>query len=173
MSRALTRFVRFLGKDGKVYCGDASAVSDVTTMKEAEVLTGNIFDGSATKAGLQKIDRILAPVFPTEILCIGLNYQKHYEESAKGRGIPVPDCPAIFMKAVNSISHPGSDIWIPELEFGDHIDYEVELAMVVGRHCSNVSPREAMDYIFGFTVANDVSNRYWQNNAGAGQWIKG
>lgn len=62
---------------------------------------------------------------------------------------------------------------MPQIENGESLDWEVELAMVIGKECRNVKAADAMDYVCGYTVANDVSQRFWQNNAGAGQFIKG
>ena len=62
---------------------------------------------------------------------------------------------------------------MPDIEYGEQLDWEVELAAVIGKRCRNVSKEDALKYVAGYTVANDVSSRHWQKNAGAKQWIKG
>jgi len=110
---------------------------------------------------------------PADILCIGLNYMKHWEESAKIRQIPLPERPVLFMKSGSALNHPEGDIWFPQLPNGETLDWEVELAIVIKKPCRNVKKEEALDYVLGYTVANDVSCRHWQTKAGADQWIKG
>eukprot|EP01060_Flectonema_neradi_P010832 TRINITY_DN1791_c1_g1_i4.p1 TRINITY_DN1791_c1_g1~~TRINITY_DN1791_c1_g1_i4.p1 ORF type:complete len:305 (+),score=96.09 TRINITY_DN1791_c1_g1_i4:67-915(+) len=164
-----TRIIRFLSAEGNVVFGEEPKKG----CRFADVLEGSIADGW-TKTGKQAmIDTMLSPIVPTEIFCIGLNYMKHYHESAAGRGIPLPDKPSIFAKALSSLNHHDRPVWIPALERGDELDYEVEFTFVIGKPCRNVSPDEALDYVLGYTVGNDVSSRHWQKNAGAGQWIKG
>ena len=164
-----TRIIRFLSAEGKVLYGEEPRSGH----RFADVLEGGIADGW-TKTGKQAmIDTMLSPIIPTEIFCIGLNYMKHYQESALGRGIPLPEKPAIFAKALSSLNHHDRPVWIPALERGAELDYEVELTFIIGKPCRNVTPEEALDYVLGYTVGNDVSSRFWQKNAGAGQWIKG
>lgn len=98
---------------------------------------------------------------------------KHYEESAKKRGIALPTQPVIFMKPSSALAHPEQEVWMPQIEHGEQLDWEVELSIVIGKACRNVKKENALDYVLGYTVGNDVSSRHWQKNAGAGQWIKG
>ncbi|KAJ9446116.1 hypothetical protein DIPPA_27862 [Diplonema papillatum] len=169
MSRPITRIIRFLSKDGKVYLGEQPPPG----ARAATVLEGNVFETLARTDKTAVIDRLLSPIVPTEIFCIGLNYLKHFEESAKLRGHTLPEKPAIFCKSRASLNHPESPVWIPRLPRGDELDYEVELAFVIGKTCRNVSKETALSYVHGYTVGNDVSSRHWQKNAGAGQWNKG
>jgi 2-keto-4-pentenoate hydratase/2-oxohepta-3-ene-1,7-dioic acid hydratase in catechol pathway len=170
MSSGVTRIIRFIGEDGKTYFGEEPPTTDTP----ASILVGNVFDGSLARTGeSMKISKLLAPTIPTDIFCIGLNYMRHYEESAKKRGIPLPDQPVIFMKPSSTLAHPGQDIWIPRIEHGEEFDWEVELTIVIGKECRNVTKEEALDYVLGYIVGNDVSSRHWQKNAGGSQWVKG
>lgn len=109
----------------------------------------------------------LAPVVPPTILCIGLNYAKHAAEGGK----PAPAQPMWFMKLPGALQHPGAPIRIPQQQPSTKVDYEAELAIVLGREACNVPRCQAYDYILGYTCANDVSARDWQHPArGGGQW---
>ncbi len=113
--------------------------------------------------------KLLAPLQPSGILAIGLNYRKHAEEGGKG----VPERPMLFMKSLNTVQHPGDPIEIPQKLRSTEVDYECELAVVIGRRCKNVSRAEALNYVLGYTCANDVSARDWQQRWGGGQFCQG
>eukprot|EP01064_Diplonema_japonicum_P006653 TRINITY_DN14498_c1_g2_i2.p1 TRINITY_DN14498_c1_g2~~TRINITY_DN14498_c1_g2_i2.p1 ORF type:complete len:296 (+),score=78.67 TRINITY_DN14498_c1_g2_i2:44-889(+) len=164
----ISRVIRFLS-EGQVYLGEEPAnKSD----REAEVLEGDIHQGLTRTGTTRPVERNLAPLIPREILCIGLNYMKHFEEATKGQ-IPLPDKPTVFMKSLSSLNDPESPVWMPQLEHGQSLDYEVELAFVIGKICKNVKKEDALKYVLGYMVSNDVTSRHWQKNAGAGQWVKG
>jgi 2-keto-4-pentenoate hydratase/2-oxohepta-3-ene-1,7-dioic acid hydratase in catechol pathway len=120
-----------------------------------------------------KIRKLLTPLVPTDIFCIGLNYMKHYEEGAKKRGVPLPEKPPVWLAPSTSLLNPDEDIWMPALQHGDQLDWECELTIVIGKACRNVKKEVALDYVLGYTVGIDVSCRHWQRNAGASQWTKG
>jgi 2-keto-4-pentenoate hydratase/2-oxohepta-3-ene-1,7-dioic acid hydratase in catechol pathway len=101
-----------------------------------------------------------------KFICIGLNYADHAAES----GLDVPPEPVMFMKATSAICGPNDPIIIPR--GSEKTDWEVELAVVVGRRAKYVSEAEALDYVAGYTVTNDVSERAFQIER-AGQWTKG
>lgn len=111
----------------------------------------------------------LAPLQPAQILGIGLNYRRHAEES-KAR---IPEQPVLFVKGINTLQHPGQPIILPRFLASTEVDYECELAVIIGRACKNVRREEALDYVFGYTCANDVSARDWQLARGGGQWCRG
>lgn len=113
--------------------------------------------------------RIGVPIVrPSTILCVGLNYVDHANESS----MKVPDEPILFTKAPNCLVGPSDNVLMPR--GATKVDYEVELAVVIGRQCRYLdSPEQAMPHIAGFTISNDVSEREWQLNRGGGQWIKG
>ncbi|WP_339864139.1 fumarylacetoacetate hydrolase family protein [uncultured Algoriphagus sp.] len=103
---------------------------------------------------------------PSKIICIGLNYRKHAIES----GMAVPEVPIIFMKATSSLCGPFDNILIPKNSV--KTDWEVELAVVIGKRAKYVSKENAMEYVAGYCVHNDVSERDFQLHHG-GQWVKG
>lgn len=112
-------------------------------------------------------ERIGCPVSkPSKIICIGLNYAKH----AKETNAPVPKEPIIFFKSTTAVSGPNDDIIIPKNS--SKTDWEVELAVVIGKRASYVEENEAMDYLAGYCLHNDVSEREFQVERG-GQWVKG
>ena len=112
-------------------------------------------------------ERLAAPFArPSKILCIGLNYAKHAAET----GAPSPAEPILFMKSTTSLAGPNDDIIIPKNSV--KTDWEVELAFVIGKKASYVSEREAMDYVAGYVLHNDVSEREFQLERG-GTWDKG
>ena len=101
-----------------------------------------------------------------KFICIGLNYADHAAES----GLDVPAEPVVFMKATSAITGPNDNIIKPRNS--TKLDWEVELGIVIGKHASYVEPGEAMEYIAGYCVINDVSERNFQLERG-GQWDKG
>jgi 2-keto-4-pentenoate hydratase/2-oxohepta-3-ene-1,7-dioic acid hydratase in catechol pathway len=110
---------------------------------------------------------LLAPVpHPGKIVAIGRNYRAHAEEE----GVEPPDAPLIFAKWPTSVVGPGAEIrWDPDLTA--QVDYEAELAVVIGRRARRVTVAEALDYVAGYTCLNDVSARDLQ--FGDGQWVRG
>jgi 2-keto-4-pentenoate hydratase/2-oxohepta-3-ene-1,7-dioic acid hydratase in catechol pathway len=115
------------------------------------------------------IERRLAPIVPTDILCIGLNYRAHAEET----GARIPENPVLFIKASNTLNDP--DGVIPLTPHSAQVDYEGELVVIVGRDARNVSRDRALDYVLGYTCGNDVSARDWQRDKalGGGQFCRG
>jgi 2,4-didehydro-3-deoxy-L-rhamnonate hydrolase len=111
--------------------------------------------------------RIGSPIArPSKILCIGLNYAKH----AKETGAAIPTEPILFMKSTTSLTGPFDNIIIPKNS--EKTDWEVELGVVIGKKASYVSEEEAMDYVAGYVLHNDVSERAFQLERG-GTWDKG
>jgi 2-keto-4-pentenoate hydratase/2-oxohepta-3-ene-1,7-dioic acid hydratase in catechol pathway len=103
---------------------------------------------------------------PGKFIAIGLNYSDH----AKETGAKVPTEPIIFMKATSSINGPNDDIKISK--DSKKLDWEVELGIVIGKNLKNISEAEASEYILGYCMVNDVSEREWQIEK-LGQWVKG
>lgn len=124
---------------------------------------------------LRVSDRVVSPgkvLFPVEapnILGIGLNYRRHAEEGGKG----LPEKPMLFLKGTNSLQNPGDPILLPRRLASREVDYEGELAVVIGRACKNATRANALDFVLGYTVANDVSSRDWQFKWGGGQFCQG
>ena len=112
-------------------------------------------------------ERLGAPLFrPSKIVCIGLNYAKHAAES----GMDVPKEPVIFFKATSAIVGPNDDVIIPR--GSEKTDWEVELAVIIGKETSYVTEEDAMEYVAGYCLHNDYSERAFQLEQG-GQWVKG
>ena len=110
--------------------------------------------------------RLHAPISrPEKIVAIGLNYEDHAAET----GAEIPEKPVVFTKYPNTIVGPGEPIRIPPI--AEQIDYEAELAVVIGRTTRNVPESEALEYVFGYANANDVSSRDLQFSEG-GQWTR-
>ena len=103
---------------------------------------------------------------PGDFLAIGLNYKEH----ADGTNSKIPTEPILFNKSTGCIQGPNDSIIKPINS--EKLDYEVEVAMVIGKIARNVSEKEAPNYIFGYCMVNDISERSWQKDRG-GQWIKG
>ena len=103
---------------------------------------------------------------PGNFFAIGLNYKAHAEET----GAKPPNFPVVFNKSVHSIVGPNDNVIIPQNS--KKLDHEVEIAMVIGKKAKRVLEKDAQDYIFGYCICNDVSEREWQKNKG-GQWVKG
>jgi 2-keto-4-pentenoate hydratase/2-oxohepta-3-ene-1,7-dioic acid hydratase in catechol pathway len=110
--------------------------------------------------------RLLAPVpRPGKIICVGLNYRDH----AKETGQPIPAEPVLFSKYANSVVGPGADVVVPPE--AEQIDYEAELAVVIGRRAGAVPAERALDHVAGYACANDVSSRSLQFRSA--QWLLG
>jgi 2-keto-4-pentenoate hydratase/2-oxohepta-3-ene-1,7-dioic acid hydratase in catechol pathway len=102
---------------------------------------------------------------PTKVICIGLNYRRHAEETNS----PIPATPVIFSKFNNSIAAHGEDVPLPPVD--TEYDYEAELGVVIGKIARNVSEADALDYVFGYCTADDVSARELQRRTS--QWVLG
>ena len=103
---------------------------------------------------------------PGNFFAIGLNYKAHAEET----GAKPPEFPVVFNKSVHSIIGPNDNVIIPKNS--QKLDHEVEIAMVIGKKAKRVSEKDAQEYILGYCVCNDISEREWQKEKG-GQWVKG
>ncbi len=156
------RLIRYQDSSGNILHGQQQP--DGTTL----AINGDIFGTHEVTREVADVQKILAPVQPTAILCIGLNYRKHAEES----NMDIPTYPVLFMKNPAAVQNPGDPIMLPTTLKSDSVDYECELAVVIGKAARNVSKADALDYVLGYTCANDVSARDWQKNGG-GQWCRG
>lgn len=156
----IIRYIDFLGSVGFGQLDDGGIVHKIY---------GDIFNTCTVSEEIVEVKKILAPLIPASILCIGLNYRHHAEESK----MKIPKLPILFLKAVNTVQNPGDPIFIPRKLASDEVDYECELAVIIGKKCKNVSRNNALDYVFGYTCANDVSARDWQVRLGGGQWCRG
>lgn len=157
------KLFRLLDRDGVLQFGIQSSDGSLRVME------GNLFGEFRTTSRPVEIGKLLAPIVPSTILCIGLNYRQHAEET----GAKIPNHPILFMKSPASLQHPGDPILLPRHLASHEVDFECELAVVIGKTCKNVSKKNALRYVLGYTCANDVSARDWQKRGGGGQWCRG
>lgn len=147
-------------------------------------LSGEIDDIAGTnlsRAGLERIARLDPKSLPKadpsrrlgpcvggvgNFIAVGLNYADHAAET----GAPIPSEPILFTKATSSLAGAHDDVIIPKNSA--KTDWEVEIAIVIGEEAHNVSEADALDYVAGYCLCNDVSERAWQKERG-GQWVKG
>ena len=131
-------------------------------------IRGEMFGTHEFRGDPVRVARLIAPVDPPNIIAIGLNYRKHAEEQELAK---MPSEPLIFLKATTALCGPGDAIVLPA-SAPTEVDYEAELAIVVGRRARNVSEQDAMGFVLGFTCANDVSARDCQKLRDK-QWARG
>ncbi|EGO51424.1 hypothetical protein NEUTE1DRAFT_70153 [Neurospora tetrasperma FGSC 2508] len=173
---SFTRLVRFLARDGRTYYGDAilpQGVSDIRAAKQARLITGDIFGSYTVTDQVADIRLLLSPLAPEDVRTVrflGLNYEQHAREA----NMPIPTYPVLFYKPVTSLSGPTDPIPISRMaQEGEGLDYECELVAIIGKRCRDVSEDQALDYVLGYAVGNDVSHRDWQIKRGGGQWSLG
>ncbi|EXL91301.1 hypothetical protein ACKRZS_011698 [Fusarium odoratissimum] len=167
---SIQRLIRFVSKDdGKTYYGAANE-----SLQNARPLEmGNPFSASIQIVDRQhSIAKLLCPIdleHVRSVVCIGLNYTDHAEEAR----MAIPKVPVVFFKPVTALTGPYDDLVLPRTSWEKgRLDYESELVIVIGKKASRVSKDDALDYVFGYTVGNDISNRAWQlePHLGGGQW---
>lgn len=143
----LVQYIRFMGSDGPRW-GRVQG----ETVRE---LSGAPYAGGQEtgRTGMLSELQLLAPVEPTKLLCIGRNYADH----AKELGNQAPTEPMFFLKAPSALIGTGESVVVPHKEHSVH--WEAELAVVIGRRARQVSEAEALSYVFGYTIANDISDR--------------
>jgi 2-keto-4-pentenoate hydratase/2-oxohepta-3-ene-1,7-dioic acid hydratase in catechol pathway len=157
------RIIRYQDTQGRPHYASEQADGS------ARRIEGDIFGHYTVTEDVVRPLRLLAPVVPTQILCIGLNYRRHAAES----GAAIPERPVLFAKGINTLQNPGDPILIPTHLRSSEVDYECELAVVIGKSCKNVREEDALGYVLGYTCCNDVSARDWQLRWGGGQWCRG
>ena len=140
------------------------AWATLTPDGDTKAIEGDLFGDHTVSDRHVTPSRILAPVAPSNIIGIGLNYRKHADEGKRA----VPERPMWFVKTTGSVQHPGEPIVLPSSS--TKVDYEGELAVVIGRDAKNISPDIALDYVLGYTIGIDVSARDWQRDLGGGQF---
>lgn len=157
------KIVRYQNLEGTISYGAVQADNSILRLE------GDPYAGLQPTQQPAKAAKLLAPIAPTQILGVGLNYRHHAQES----NMAIPENPVLFMKGLNTLQNPGDPILLPTHLPSQEVDYECELAVVIGRACKNVSRAEALEYVLGYTCANDVSARDWQIKRGGGQWSRG
>lgn len=155
--------IRFIDETNQIQYGHKYAKGTAILLK------GKLLNGFKDTGKKIAVKKVLAPLKPAAILCIGLNFHKHAAET----GLKIPRYPVLFMKNPASINNPGDPVVIPKSCLNPpEVDYEAELAVIIGKTAKNVSAEQALNYVFGYTIANDVSARRWQKKAGSMQWSR-
>jgi 2-keto-4-pentenoate hydratase/2-oxohepta-3-ene-1,7-dioic acid hydratase in catechol pathway len=157
------KIIRYQDVNGVI--GYAAQQPDGRALK----IRGEILDPIKVTKTEADVRQVLAPLVPAVIFCIGLNYRRHAEES----GAAIPTFPVVFMKNPAAVQDPGGPIEVPTHLKSTEVDYECELAVVIGRRCKNVKRDQALDFVLGYTCGNDVSARDWQGRWGGSQWCRG
>jgi 2-keto-4-pentenoate hydratase/2-oxohepta-3-ene-1,7-dioic acid hydratase in catechol pathway len=157
------KIIRYVNFAGKIEYGSEQIDGS------AYVLRGDIYREFEVTRNRAEIKKRLAPIVPSTIWCIGLNYRQH----AKETNSRIPDYPVVFAKSPSALQNPNDPIQIPMHLRSEEVDFECELAVVVGRTCKNVSRNQALSHVLGYTCANDVSARDWQIKWGGTQWCRG
>jgi len=174
----MTKFVQFVNKsnpnDLRVgVFNNNDSITDITenhTSLDSILQKGQLQSINSQNCPTVPLSEIeyRAPLYhPSKLCCIGKNYIDHAKEVGEG----IPKEPLIFNKLPSSITHHEGDIINPEI--GAKLDWEGELAVVIGKTCRNVKKENAMEYVAGYTCANDVSARDWQKKRNMGQWLIG
>jgi len=179
-----SRLIRFVAQDGKVYFGEPirqsptdKSIEDVGSAEslKARVIAGTnvLGDDCVVTDQVLEVKQLIGPLTPNmvpTVRCIGLNYIKHIQEG----GRKPPPKPSLFFKPSGSVAGPNEKIPIPKCCQDDQCDYEGEMTVVIGKACKNVKKEEALDYVLGYTVGNDISSRKWQRDpnlaGGVPQW---
>ena len=158
------RIYRFQDNVGRVRYG-----TDLHDDGTIQLLEGAKLGSLEPSSERVRVRKLLAPLRPSNLFCIGLNYRRHAEET----GADLPERPVVFMKPSSAVTHPDDPIRLPRCSSRPEVDYEAELAVVIGREARDVTEARALDFVLGYTCANDVSARWWQKHGGGGQWIRG
>jgi 2-keto-4-pentenoate hydratase/2-oxohepta-3-ene-1,7-dioic acid hydratase in catechol pathway len=143
----------------------AAISSDGGLKRILPLLRGVVDQADLAKAAVPESEvAIVRPFLPANVFCVGLNYREHARES----DLPLPQQPVLFAKWTSSVTGPGDPIVLPSTT--REVDYEAELAVVIGERCRKVHSEEALNYVAGYTCMNDVSARDFQRNDG--QWVR-
>ncbi|KAF9869296.1 fumarylacetoacetate hydrolase family protein [Colletotrichum karsti] len=174
------RLIRFVDDNDVEHFGEPEIQNEtqLTELLEKNELWAVALDGASPVSPLTKGDRVhvkalrplLAPKDVPIIRCIGLNYVKHIKEG----GRTPPPYPSVFIKPATSVASYNEDVPIPKVAQDGTVDYEGELAFVIGKPAKNVAKEKALEYVAGYLTANDVSARAWQRDSakagGVPQW---
>jgi len=161
------RIVRYIDGNSQTVWGQQLKNGEIVPLADSP----NLPDprNPAETSASARVERLVAPVVPPNIFGIGLNYRRHAQEM----GSQLPEHPMVFMKPTTAVIGPGEAIRIPACSHGPEVDYECELAVIISRACREVSEAKALDYVYGYTCAIDVSARWWQNHGSGGQFTRG
>lgn len=167
------KVIRFVDISGRVQLGEllgqlGEGPNGATPAgpAKARLIEGDLFGAFTVTDDVAEVDRLLPPVEPVNIIAIGLNYRRHAEES----GASIPDEPLVFSKLTTSLTGPRDAIVLP-LDAPDEVDYEAELAVVIGKTARHVREADALKHVLGYACANDVSARDCQKRRDK-QWTR-
>ena len=161
-AQTMVKFLRFEDKAGALCYGISHAGGAVT------VAEGCPYSGLRDTGKPAAVARHLSPIEPTNVICIGLNYRGHADELK----MKYPVNPVVFMKPPFSATGHMAKVVKPRIT--EKLDYEVEMAVVIGKPCKDVTVEEALEYVLGYTCANDLSTRDWQKvpELSGSQWCR-
>ncbi len=151
----------------KFRTGDREAYGRVVDGDTVLELQGDLFDASketGSKYALSSV-KLLPPVIPPTFYAAGINFPEHVTWAARMRGEEpnLPQKADVGYRAVNALTGHGDPIIVPA-DATEELQYEGEVVVVIGKECRNVTQDEALDYVLGYTIGNDVSERYWQRH---------
>lgn len=161
------KIAKFVDEDGQVQWGQDLGDGRLAVLDRSPLAAFPDLPGVTGRTARSR--KRLSPVEPVNVFCIGLNYRAHANEM----GSAIPEYPVIFMKPTSSVIGPDDAIRLPRVEHGPETDQEAELAVVIGKAARDVPVDNALDYVLGYTAANDVSARWWQKQGGGGQFVRG
>ncbi len=156
------KIIRYYDAQGSVRYGRPTD----DTLQQAERLGGDLFGSLRPTGETEAVARLLSPLDPPNILCIGLNYHEHARETK----MDAPERPVLFLKPTTTLAGPDTPVVLPDIAY--QVDYEGELTIVIGKAARSVSEADALDHVLGYTCANDVSARDWQLHLDK-QWCRG
>ena len=132
------------------YCDSQNTIKQASLLGDgsAREIAGDLFGNYQVTERVADVQKLLAPIAPAAILCIGLNYRRH---AAEGNAA-IPKWPVLFMKVPGAVQNPGDPIYLPRHLKSEEVDYECELAVVIGKACKNVLREEALDYVLGYIL---------------------
>jgi len=149
------KLLRYLGPEGKIHFGRQRSDTEI------ERISGDPYTGLTSTGETAQAHKLRAPVEPVALLYIGLNCKHHAAES----GMQAPERSILFVKGPNALQHPGEPIEIPTHLASTELDYECELAVVIGKPCKNVSREKALEYVLGYTCERRqltrLANQAW------------
>jgi 2-keto-4-pentenoate hydratase/2-oxohepta-3-ene-1,7-dioic acid hydratase in catechol pathway len=157
------RIVRYLDPSGQTRYGHLAPDDSVLE------LDGDILGPHLATPRPAQVAKLLAPIAPRAIICIGLNYRAHAAET----NAQLPQWPVVFMKLPAATQNPDDPVILPQTLESTQVDFEGELVVVIGRTAKNVRRSEALHYVLGYTCGNDISARDWQRQWGGGQYCRG
>jgi 2-keto-4-pentenoate hydratase/2-oxohepta-3-ene-1,7-dioic acid hydratase in catechol pathway len=169
------KIVRYASESGPVLGRlDGQAITPFQGVADVQTLLSQVAHASGAAVALDSV-RLLAPIVPQRnVFCVGWNYLKHYDESKgkrEGQEVELPERPTFFSKLPTTVAGPQDSVPLHEA-YTSKLDWEVEMAVVIGKEGRDIAEEDALEHVFGYTVANDLSARDLQRAHGA-QWFKG